>query len=293
MTGNAGSSELGRERPERASGARAAQVHRLRKSERRERILFELKLRPHVRVSELAERFGVSTETVRRDLEDLSGDGLISRAHGGASAHGQAHFPSFDERSHARLEQRERIGRRAAALVQPGETLMIDSGSTALQLARFLALAGTPCTVLTNSLPVATTLGQGGAAEVILAPGDYLASEAAVIGPETLAFLERHRVCRCLIGASGLMPDGPAESVRGFAAVKRAMLARSETGHLLVDSDKFGRPGLSRVCAPGELASIVVDRRPEGALATALGRAGVEILLADEGQDGATVTKPT
>lgn len=253
---------------------------RMRKADRRAQILLELKLRPHVRIAEMAERFSVSTETVRRDLDGLSADGLIFRAHGGASASGHGHFPGFDERSRARLEQRERIGRIAARCIEPGETLMVDSGSTTLQFARSLALLGTPCTVLTNSLPIAATLGEGGSVEVILCPGDYLASEAAVIGVETVEFLSRHRVGRAVIGASGLLPDGPAESVRGFAPVKRAMIARSAECALLVDSEKFGRGGLSTFGRLDDLSAIIVDRAPGGALADAIDRSRAEILLA-------------
>lgn len=253
---------------------------RLKKSERRRQILLELKLRPHVRISELSDRFGVSTETVRRDFDALSRDGLVSRAHGGASAPSQGHYPGLDERAGARTEERARIARRAAKLVREGETLMIDSGSTTIELARALAYAGTRCTVLTNSIPVAMTLGQG-EAEVILCPGAYLAPESAVVGTDTVEFLGRFHVDRCLIGASGLTPEGPAETVRGFAAVKREMLRRCTAAHLLIGSEKFGRPGLTRVAELERLASVVVDRAPAGELMNALAAAEVEVLVAD------------
>jgi DeoR/GlpR family transcriptional regulator of sugar metabolism len=252
---------------------------RLKKSERRRQILLELKLRPHVRISDLADGFGVSTETVRRDFEALSQDGLISRAHGGASAPAQGHYPSLDERANARTDERERIGRLAAELVEDGATVMIDSGSTTIQLARSLAYLGTACTVITNSLPVAMTLGHG-AAEVLLCPGEYMPAESAVVGTETLEFLSRFHVDLCLVGASGLTAEGPFETVRGFAAVKRMMLARSAKAHLLIDSEKFGRPGLARVGGFDDFATIVVDRRPKGDLLSALSAANVEVLVA-------------
>lgn len=253
---------------------------RLRKADRRAQILLELKFRPHVRIAELAERFNVSAETVRRDLDGLSADGLISRAHGGALAPGHGGFPGFDERNRERLKERERIGRFAACHISPGATLMVDSGSTTLQFARFLAIAGTPCTVITNSLTIATTLGEGGAAEVILCPGDYLASETAVVGTETVDFLRRHRADMAIIGASGLMPDGPVETVRGFVDVKRAMIGRCAERSLLVDREKFDRSGFATVAPLRDLTRIVVDRKPSGALSEAIGVAGVEILLA-------------
>lgn len=252
---------------------------RVKKSDRRREILLELKLRPHVRISELAQRFNVSTETVRRDFDALSGDGLISRAHGGASAPAQGHYPSLDERTNARMEERERIGMRAADLIQDGETVMIDSGSTTIEMARALAYRSVDCTVITNSIPVAMTLGHG-VAEVLLCPGEYLAAESAVIGTETLEFLSRLNVDRCMIGASGFSAEGPSETVRGFAAVKRMMLARAATRHLLIDSEKFGRKGLAHVGYLGDLESIVTDAKPKGDLLSAITSAEVDILVA-------------
>ncbi len=252
---------------------------KVRKTERREQILLELKLHPHVRIGDLAARFGVSGETIRRDVEALSSDGLLNRAHGGASALAHGRYPGFDERSAARVEERERIGRLAATLVQPGETVMIDSGSTTLQCARFLAFEGTECTIITNSLTIAMTLGRG-AAQVILAPGDYLAEESAVVGTETIDFLRRHRVDRCLIGAAALSPDGPSEAVRGFAAVKRAMLERSDQTHLLIGSEKLGKREFVKVGALADLTSVVSDAPPDPALEQALTTAGIALEVA-------------
>ena len=254
---------------------------RLRKRDRHTQILLELKLRPHIRISEIAEMFGVSTETVRRDFDKLSQDGLISRAHGGASAPTHRQYPDLDERNRARLEERERIGRRAADLVEPGDTVMINSGSTTLQVAQFLAYAGTACTVLTNSLPIAMTIGQSAAADVILCPGDFLASEAAVVGTDAIEFLDRHRADRCFIGASGLSVDGVAETVRGFAAIKRAMLRRCERAHLVIDGFKLGRSGLAHVGNLDGFTSVVLDRAPDEAMRIALDRAGTEVLIAE------------
>ncbi|WP_425101115.1 DeoR/GlpR family DNA-binding transcription regulator [Tropicibacter sp. S64] len=253
---------------------------RLRKAERRERILFELKLRPHVRISELSEILHVSTETVRRDFDALADDGLVARAHGGATAASPGHYPGLDERAHARIGERERIGKRAALMVQPGETLMVDSGSTTIQFARALALNGTPCTVITNSIPIAMTL-ESGVQHVILCPGTYQPAESAVTGTDTLDYLARYNVDRCMIGASGLTEDGPSETVPGFAAVKRLMLARAASRHLLIDAQKFGRRGLNVVGSPEDLDGLVVDRMPEAALSAALTAGGVDIVLAD------------
>ncbi len=254
---------------------------RIKKSDRRREILLELKLRPHVRISELAQRFNVSAETVRRDFDALSDDGLISRAHGGASAPIQGRYPSLDERTHSRLEEREKIGKCAADLIQEGETLMIDSGSTTIEVARMLAYRGSHCTVITNSIPVAMTLGHA-PVEVILCPGDYMAAESATIGTETLDFLARYSVDRCVIGASGISEEGPSETVRGFAAVKRMMLGRATTRHLVIGSEKFGRKGLNQIAALDGLDSILTDTEPTGDLLRAISSAGVKIDVAKQ-----------
>jgi len=252
---------------------------KLRKSERRRQILLELKLRPHVRISALSERFNVSPETLRRDLDALAKDRLIDRAHGGASAPLQGHYPSLDERKSARVEERARIARIAAASVQEGETLMIDSGSTTIELAKALAFRGVACTVITNSLPVAMTLGHG-VANVMLCPGEYQSAEGAVIGTETLEFLRNFRVDRCMIGASGVSEEGISETVRGFAAVKREMLRRARVRAVLIDSEKFAIAGLARAGAMQDLSTLFTDARPKGTLLAALEAAQVEICVA-------------
>lgn len=259
--------------PKKATG-------KLKKSERRRQILLELKLRPHVRISSLAERFHVSSETLRRDLNALAKDRLIDRAHGGASAPSRGHYPSLNERRSARVEERVRIATRAAATVEDGEAVMIDSGSTTIELAKALAFRGVACTVITNSLPVAMTLGHG-AANVMLCPGEYQPAESAVIGTETLEFLRSYRVDRCMIGASGLSEEGISETVRGFAAVKREMLRRATSRHLLIDSEKFGISGLARVGSLEDLTDVFTDTRPKATLLAALEAASVDICVAD------------
>ena len=120
----------------------------------------------------------------------------MDRARGGASVPVQEHYPSLYERAHARIAERERIGRRAAELLRDGETLIINSGSTTIQIARAPAWPDTRCTVITDSIPVAMTIGHG-VPEVILCPGRYMPEESAAVRTETLGFTERFNVGRC------------------------------------------------------------------------------------------------
>jgi DeoR/GlpR family transcriptional regulator of sugar metabolism len=248
-----------------------------RKAERRRRILVELRLRPHVRTGELAALLGVTTETIRRDMDELSRLGKLSRSFGGAVAI-DAH-PNLDVRDRSNLPSREAIARRAAALVREGETLMIDAGSTTLQLARVADLARTAATVITNSLRVAAALAPSPAPRIVLCPGDYLMGEAAVIGTETTEFLRRFHVDRAFVGASALSERGVTEVVPGFAEVKRAMLAQARETHLLIDSSKFGNTHMTLVGRLGEFRSILSDRLPDDALLARCRAAGVELIV--------------
>lgn len=261
-------------------GVAQKEKNRLRKRDRREQILLELRLRPHLRIAELAERFGVSAETVRRDFEALADKGLIDRAHGGASRPYPGFYPSLNERERDQFHERERIGRTAAASVKPGETLMIDAGATTQQMARFLAFSDTPCRVITNSLPIAMLLGESSHAEVILAPGNYMPPESAVVGEQTLEFLARHHVDRAIIGATALSVEGISETVPGFAAIKRTMLAQAACGTLLILGKKFGIYGFTQAATLDALSTIVVDRDPPEDLAKALKKSGVKVILA-------------
>lgn len=253
-------------------------TRRYKKQERHEQILLELKLKPHVRVAELAKQFGVTTETVRRDIEDLGREGLLHRAHGGASARHPGAHRDLDERRNERVAEREHLGRFAASLVAEGSSIMVDAGATTMEFARFLAFAQTHVTVITNSLQVAMILGQSPATDVRLAPGEYLPREAAVVGTETCDYLAGYNVDACFIGAAGLSEVGVTEAVAGFSAVKRAMMRQSRSRHFLIDASKFGQTHMSRVAKLDEIDALISDRPPSAPLSTRLQEERVRIL---------------
>lgn len=248
---------------------------RLTKIQRREKILADLRLTPLVRISELADRFGVSTETVRRDVDALSSQGLVDRAYGGASALPMGVQPTFGERDRTFVKERDRIAEKAVSLVSPGEVLMIDAGSTTAQFARHLAAVGEDLTVLTNSHSVASTLGGGRSIRVIVCPGDYVHREAGIYGNETVEFLRRYHANKAFIGAGGLGAEGIMDVNSPACWVKRVMIAQSDQCFVLVDHSKFDRRLLEIAAPLSGLTGIVTDRPPAPHLAQALSRAGV------------------
>jgi DeoR/GlpR family transcriptional regulator of sugar metabolism len=251
----------------------------MKKPVRQAQILAELAATPTVRISHLADAFGVSAETVRRDIDELTRRGLVERTYGGAAVRPIGRQPGIEARGQLAVDERARIGRAAAALVGPGDVLMVDSGSTTAQFARALAGLAHGVTVITNSLDVAGELS-GGAARVVLCPGDLSGRERGVYGPETIAFLSRFHADIAFIGASGLTAEGPTEVESRASWVKRTMLDRARRRVLLVDGAKFEAPHLEVVCPLARLTDVVTDRAPAGLLARALAAAGTQLTVA-------------
>jgi DeoR/GlpR family transcriptional regulator of sugar metabolism len=153
------------------------------KAARHAAILDALSTDPTVRISILADGFGVSAETIRRDVEELSARGMVRRTHGGASP--AALQPGLGERERVLVAERARIGRAAAALVEEDAVVMLDAGSTTTHFAKALAARGLRATVPTNSLDAALAAGACPALRVVVAPGELSVAERGLYGPET------------------------------------------------------------------------------------------------------------
>ncbi len=255
-------------------------MSRLRKRERQDRILAELRLSTAIRIQDLAGSFQVSTETIRRDLEEMAETGHIMRTYGGAVAPQLGGEPGWMERDNLMVAEREAIGARAAEFVRDGETILIDAGSTTLHLARRLAASDRAITVVTNGYAAAIALGTNPRIAVHVCPGRHNPHEGGVTGAETIAYLNRFHLDRAFIGASGINVEGVNEADSEAATVKRAMLRRAAVPMLLLDHSKFGRRNFQIICPLDELPHLVTDEEPGPDLGAALARAKVEVHLA-------------
>jgi len=230
-----------------------------------------------MRISELARQFGVSNETIRRDLEEMGQSGLINRTYGGAVAARPLGLEAgWSERYNKMSRERERIGLEASRLVRPGEVVMIDAGATTLHFARRLATELRDVTVITNAYAIAMACAENPSMTVVSCPGLFDRHEGCVIGPDAISFLARFNANHAVIGASGITREGPNEAHLGSAAIKRVMLERAQNRILVIDHSKFNQINVELVCPLGGIDHLITDQLPPEELATALQRARVE-----------------
>lgn len=247
------------------------------KSARQQKILRQLELRPSLRVSELAERLLVSAETIRRDLDDLTGEGLIDRTYGGAVRRLAAE-PAVGERHGLLVAEREAIARVACPQLKDARYVMLGSGATTVHVARRIATEMRELTVITHSFGVATVLSLNPTIEVIMTPGRYHAGEGALHGAETLHFLNGLRADWAILGASGLSEQGPSDALLDAGTVYAAMLRRSTCGMIVADASKFDLEFPSAWAGWAAVEMLVTDQPPQARLATAVSDAGVTVL---------------
>jgi DeoR/GlpR family transcriptional regulator of sugar metabolism len=255
---------------------------RLTQQERHAQILALVRREGTVRIATLADLFAVTTETARRDLDDLAEVGALNRTYGGGASHSLTAEPDVGERGRAYAAERARIGAAAAALVEAGDALMIDCGSTTTLFAHALAARGLALTVVTNCLLVARALGSSQQCRLMLCPGEYVMHEGGVYGADTLEFIRRFRANKAVIGASGVTTDGVMDADSAGCAVKRAMIERAERTLLLADASKYDVAQFERVCALSDIDDLVCDARPKKGLAAALKRARTRVVVARE-----------
>jgi DeoR/GlpR family transcriptional regulator of sugar metabolism len=252
---------------------------RLNKSDRQARIVAELRATPSLRVNELGERLGVSTETVRRDLAELDERGLIARTYGGAMRP-VVFEPALAERQSLLVAERERIAVAAVKLVKPDDILMIGGGATTLHFARRLAAELNHLTIITHAFSIAMALATNPMHKVLMLPGQYDGREGLIHGPDTIDALQRFRASKAFLGASGVTPEGPNDADIGHGLTYGAMMRRASETVILADATKFDRPSLAVYGPWSPAATLVSDQQPSGELAMALAAAGTRFVHA-------------
>jgi DeoR/GlpR family transcriptional regulator of sugar metabolism len=246
-------------------------------AQRRQLILQAVRTGRAAGVVELAQQFDVSEMTVRRDLAHLADQGMLTRVHGGAVS--SRDEPPFAQIAVERLSEKERIGRAAAELVRDGQTIMIDIGTTTLQLAR--NLRERELTVITSNLAVLEELLPCERIELVSLGGVVRRNYRSLVGVLAEDSLRQLSADVAFLGASGVRRDlAVMDTTMVEVPIKRGMIAASRRVVLLADAEKFAMGGVVRVCGPEELDVVVTDAGDEEPALLELARAGVEVVRA-------------
>jgi DeoR family fructose operon transcriptional repressor len=245
--------------------------------ERRVRLLEMVRLRGFAALPDLAEEFDVSESTVRRDLDHLEEQGSARRTHGGVFYTGPSpKLQHFEQRQQAQWEQKRSIADSASRLIEDGDTVLLDGGSTTYELARLLVRR--PLQVVTNSLPVASLFTNSDVDLVLI--GGYVHTRTGVcLGPYANQMLGELNVRRTLISVAGVNDNGYYNSNLLLVGTEQAMMAAADEVIVLADSSKFGHSSLAHLCDLSAIDILVVDNEISEDWRSKILSAGVKLVV--------------
>lgn len=224
--------------------------------ERRAKILQIAEESGFVSLQRLVSELNASESTIRRDLEFLDAQGQLHRTRGGAAYAGDS-LTDFESRQHQASVEKRRIAERAAELITPGETVLLDGGTTTLEVAK--NLTGKSLQVVTNSLPIASVLMNQAEVELIFIGGYVYPKTGVALGEQAIAALKTLNVSRLVMGAGGVTTDGLFNSNALLVETERQMIQVAERVTLVADHGKFGQRALSHLCDLDAVHEVVTD----------------------------------
>lgn len=243
-------------------------------NERQQQILELLKTEGEVKITELSNKFVVTEMTIRRDLERLELEGFAKRTFGGAIPLGKD--VAFLDRSGYMTEEKMKIGKMAAELVQPGESIFLDGGTTTHQVARYLK-NGLQITVVTNAINIAAEL-LGKNIPTIVIGGILLETTSSLVGPIAAETLSGMAFDRIFLGATGInRVHGFSNSNLYEAEIKKMAIRQASEVNVVLDHSKFGAKELVSFAALSQVKRIITDQMPDIDLFRAVHEASVEI----------------
>lgn len=247
--------------------------------ERRRFILRETRQRSLVRAVELAQALGVSVESIRRDLLALEEEGLIRRIYGGAALPEDAEA-AFDQRNTRHQANKIAIAQQAAELIEPGETLILDVGTTVAELARRLP-PSYHGHVLTNSLLVASALADRDRVEVFCSGGRVRGGDLACSGSISDAFFRDHFADKSFLGSGGVHSRaGLTDFWFDEIATRQVIMEAAASNYVLADSTKLGRIAPGKVCNLSQITAVITDDLADPGEVERLEGSGVSVLVA-------------
>ena len=229
-------------------------------NQRREKILELIREDGSAKVINLARIFKVSEVTVRQDLEKLEQDGYIKREHGGAFlTNVEDSVKSFIPLNRENLDKKQILGKKAAELIETGDTIILDSGSTITEIAKNL-IGRKGITIITNALNIALILGTEPGIEVIVTGGEFKPPTLSLTGQKAADFFEDIHVDKLFLATAGIsLRSGLTYPSISDIVVKKAMIDAADVTYLVADSTKFGKNAFASLGALSLINYIITD----------------------------------
>lgn len=249
--------------------------------ERKQEIVRRVQEHGSVQIAELADEFGVSTMTIRRDLSKLADEGIVRPEYGGASRREDYLFEySIQQKLKENAEEKSRIAEACLSFIHEGDSIFIDAGTTTAAIAERLP-QDMELLVMTNSLLVANCLSSESKAKVIMCPGEYRAKSMAYLGSLTIDFVANFKVQTLFLGTESIVPSsGLAVPDISDGMTKKALVRQAKNVVCAADSGKFHQPFLYQFCKMDDIDTIVTDSRLDAEQRKLIHAAGVGLITA-------------
>src|ERR1700751_1801811 len=233
-------------------------------------------------VGELADRFGVSVVTIRKDLDELESEGFLQRTFGGAVFSHRSRFNrSFFERVQIHRQEKRAIAAAALEYIKDGDTIILDAGTTTLALAQLLKEQVKSAFIITCSVPVALELSTAGY-DILLLGGIVRNKSLALLGRETLRIIERYRADKAFLGSTGFTAEmGHSTPNPDDAQIKEALIRIADKTYVLVDSSKYGHNCLTSFAQLRDVHLTITDSGLPRSKAKALEAIGARLRIAE------------
>ena len=236
--------------------------------------------RGSVSVPALVDLFQVSADTIRRDLDRLADSGMITRTHGGAVRLREAGVLSVAVRMTTRAEAKQRIAAAAVALIRPGETIVVNGGSTTLAFAAALP-AERSVALVTNSIPILGQLDLSGFSNVFAIGGEFLDVSKVTVGPVDFPHSDRIAIDAAVIGVRAMNAErGISTATVAEAKMISEMIRLARRTIVVTDAEKFSRSAFAAIAPLSDIDTLVTDAEPPDDLRAALRAGGTEIIVA-------------
>ncbi|MDV7145429.1 DeoR/GlpR family DNA-binding transcription regulator [Tropicimonas sp. TH_r6] len=253
-------------------------------NDRLQAILDLLREEDSVETEDLARRFEVTPQTIRRDMAVLVERGLAQRTHGGARRKASTSTIAYEDRRLKHAREKEVIGRVVADMIPNGRSIMLNIGSTTEQVAQALR-DHEDLVVMTNNINVVHILRMSRIASLKIAGGSVRPSDGAIIGGDAVAFMDKHKADFAVIGCSSLDADG---AILDFdereVSVARAILRNARKRILVADRSKFDVDASVRICSLEELDVVVTDGQPPESFLQAASACGTRVVCANSSE---------